>query len=84
MSPDLITPSTTTNSGGNLLVDVFAVEPVATPPAPPTGDIVSPGAEEGFNRFLTKSNGVLFENDMLQIGVKSDFKKNLGNESSFL
>ncbi|XP_064399538.1 AP-2 complex subunit alpha-2-like [Halichondria panicea] len=83
INTDLITPSTTTNSGGNLLVDVFAVEPVATPPAPPTGDIVSPGAEEGFNRFLTKSNGVLFENDMLQIGVKSDFKKNLGRIGVF-
>ena len=60
-------------------MDVFAVEPVAPPTVPPTGDVISPGAEEGFNRFLTKSNGVLFENDMLQIGVKSDFKKNLGN-----
>ncbi len=78
--PDLTTSTTTTTStGGNLLVDVFAVEPVVPPTVPPTGDVISPGAEEGFNRFLTKSNGVLFENDMLQIGVKSDFKKNLGN-----
>ena len=29
-------------------------------------------------RFLTKSNGVLFEDEVLQIGIKSDYKKNLG------
>ena len=29
-------------------------------------------------RFLLKNNGVLFENEMLQIGVKSEYKKNLG------
>ena len=51
--------------------------PAATPPAPaPMG--LSPGAEEGFMRFLLKNNGVLFENEMLQIGVKSEYKKNLG------
>ncbi len=79
LSPDLSTPSTTTSGGGgDLLVDVFEVEPVALPPALLTADAVSPGAEEGYNRFLTRSNGVLFENDMLQIGVKSQFKKNIG------
>ena len=31
-----------------------------------------------FFRFQTKSNGVLYENDLLQIGVKSEYKKNLG------
>ena len=39
---------------------------------------LSPGAEEGFMRFLLKNNRVLFENEMLQIGVKSEYKKNLG------
>ena len=29
-------------------------------------------------RFLLKNNGVLFENEMLQIGVKCEYKKNLG------
>ena len=79
-STDLSTPSTTTSGGGaDLLVDVFGVEPVAPPPVtPPTGDAVSPGAEEGYNRFLTRTNGVLFENDILQIGVKSQFKKSIG------
>ena len=44
----------------------------------PTATGLSPGAEEGFMRFLLKNNGVLFENEMLQIGVKSEYKKNLG------
>jgi hypothetical protein len=29
-------------------------------------------------RFACKNNGVLFENDLLQIGVKSEFRQNLG------
>ena len=29
-------------------------------------------------RFICKNNGVLFENDLLQIGVKSEFRQNLG------
>lgn len=40
--------------------------------------ILAPGAEEGFRKFLLKNNGVLFENDYLQIGVKSEYKNNLG------
>ncbi len=39
---------------------------------------LTPGAEEGFMKFLFKNNGVLFENDILQIGIKSEYKKNLG------
>ena len=29
-------------------------------------------------RFICKNNGVLFENDLLQIGVKAEFRQNLG------
>lgn len=29
-------------------------------------------------RFVSKNSGVLFENDLLQIGVKAEFRKNLG------
>ncbi len=39
---------------------------------------LTPGSEDGFAKFLVKNNGVLFENDVLQIGVKSEYKKNLG------
>ena len=76
-------------SDQNLLIDVFGGPPPApAAPAgvtaaagvtsPPTVMGLSPGAEEGFMRFLLKNNGVLFENEMLQIGVKSEYKKNLG------
>lgn len=29
-------------------------------------------------RFICKNNGILFENDLLQIGVKSEYRQNLG------
>ncbi|XP_061444533.1 AP-2 complex subunit alpha-1 isoform X11 [Rhineura floridana] len=68
------TPATASGvpaSAGNLLVDVFSDSPSAA-----TG-LVS-GAEENFLRFVCKNNGVLFENQLLQIGVKSEFRQNLG------
>ena len=64
-----------------LLIDVFGGPPAPPPAAaaevttPPTATGLSPGAEEGYMRFLLKNNGVLFENEMLQIGVKSEYKK---------
>lgn len=54
----------------------------ATPAAGTTPlQTLTPGSEEGFAKFLVKNNGVLFENDVLQIGVKSEYKKNLGMSS---
>lgn len=34
-------------------------------------------------RFICKNNGVLFENDLIQIGVKSEFRQNLGRLALF-
>lgn len=34
-------------------------------------------------RFVCKNNGVLFENDLIQIGVKSEFRQNLGRIGLF-
>ncbi|XP_077773534.1 AP-2 complex subunit alpha-1 isoform X6 [Podarcis muralis] len=59
------------SSAGNLLVDVFSDSPSSA-----TG-LVS-GTEDNFLRFVCKNNGVLFENQLLQIGVKSEFRQNLG------
>uniref|UniRef100_A0A8D2IU65 AP-2 complex subunit alpha n=1 Tax=Varanus komodoensis TaxID=61221 RepID=A0A8D2IU65_VARKO len=56
------TSSTVPASAGNLLVDVFSDSPSAA-----TGLV-----------FVCKNNGVLFENQLLQIGVKSEFRQNLG------
>ncbi|KAM3922435.1 AP-2 complex subunit alpha-1 isoform 2-T2 [Leptodactylus fuscus] len=58
-------------SAGNLLVDVFSDSPSAT-------SSLAAGAEDNFLRFVCKNNGVLFENQLLQIGVKSEFRQNLG------
>uniref|UniRef100_A0A4W3J3F6 AP-2 complex subunit alpha n=1 Tax=Callorhinchus milii TaxID=7868 RepID=A0A4W3J3F6_CALMI len=56
--------------GGSLLVDVF------TDALPGTGGL-APGSEENFSRFVCKNNGVLFENQLLQIGIKSEYRQNL-------
>ncbi|XP_035206160.1 AP-2 complex subunit alpha-2-like, partial [Stegodyphus dumicola] len=75
----------------DLLVDVFG--DLASPPAaasnassPPTS--LAPGAvvisnEEGLYKLVCKNNGILFENDLLQIGVKSEFRQNLGRIGLF-
>ncbi|XP_041641466.1 AP-2 complex subunit alpha-2 isoform X1 [Cheilinus undulatus] len=59
-------PPPATNS---LLVDVFS-------------DIATPASvevcEENFSRFVCKNNGVIFENQLLQIGLKSEYRQNLG------
>lgn len=34
-------------------------------------------------KFVCKNNGVLFENDLIQIGVKSEFRQNLGRIGLF-
>nr|XP_042703060.1 AP-2 complex subunit alpha-1 isoform X5 [Chrysemys picta bellii] len=81
-------------TAGNLLVDVFSDNTSATSGlAPSTEDnFLSSGtaassddpalpiseADELLNKFVCKNNGVLFENQLLQIGVKSEFRQNLG------
>lgn len=35
-------------------------------------------SNDNFNKFVCKNNGVIFENDLMQIGVKGEFRKNLG------
>ncbi|EPY78686.1 Adapter-related protein complex 2 alpha 2 subunit-like protein [Camelus ferus] len=59
-------------SSGGLLVDVFSDSPSAVAP-------LAPGSEDNFARFVCKNNGVLFENQLLQIGLKSEFRQNLAS-----
>ena len=40
-------------------------------------------AEENFLKFVTKNSGVLFENDVIQIGCKCEFRQNLGRIALF-
>ncbi|XP_044281487.1 AP-2 complex subunit alpha-2 isoform X4 [Varanus komodoensis] len=58
-------------SSGSLLVDVFS-DASAAPAS------LAPCSEDNFARFVCKNNGVLFENQLLQIGLKSEFRQNLG------
>ncbi|KAH0620990.1 hypothetical protein JD844_021946 [Phrynosoma platyrhinos] len=39
-------------------------------------------ADELFHKFVCKNNGVLFENQLLQIGLKSEFRQNLGKNNT--
>uniref|UniRef100_A0A452TLY8 AP-2 complex subunit alpha n=1 Tax=Ursus maritimus TaxID=29073 RepID=A0A452TLY8_URSMA len=47
-------------------------------PAPATGTPGILSSPPPPPRFVCKNNGVLFENQLLQIGVKSEFRQNLG------
>ncbi|XP_021045802.1 AP-2 complex subunit alpha-1 isoform X1 [Mus pahari] len=52
-----------------------------TPAADPGPEDIGPPipeADELLNKFVCKNSGVLFENQLLQIGVKSEFRQNLG------
>ncbi|KAI5607815.1 AP-2 complex subunit alpha-2 isoform X6, partial [Silurus asotus] len=61
------------SSTGSLLVDVFSENQPAASFSSPTTII-----EENLSRFVCKNNGVLYENQLLQIGLKSEFRQNLG------
>uniref|UniRef100_A0A8C6X9G2 AP-2 complex subunit alpha n=1 Tax=Naja naja TaxID=35670 RepID=A0A8C6X9G2_NAJNA len=69
-----VTNSVPATSSGSLLVDVFS-DNSANPAS------LAPGSEDNFKgpiEFVCKNNGVLFENQLLQIGLKSEFRQNLG------
>ncbi|XP_053304587.1 AP-2 complex subunit alpha-2 isoform X2 [Spea bombifrons] len=58
-------------STAGLLVDVFADASLSAAAGPTD-------TEDNFPRFICKNNGVLFENQLLQIGLKCEFRQNLG------
>ncbi|CAM4689209.1 unnamed protein product [Lepidochelys kempii] len=53
--------------------DLASSEVVSEEPADTVHD-----ADELIHKFVCKNNGVLFENQLLQIGLKSEFRQNLG------
>ncbi|XP_028290760.1 AP-2 complex subunit alpha-2-like isoform X2 [Gouania willdenowi] len=55
--------------GGGLLVDVFSENSTS-----PSVDV----SEDHLERFVCKNNGILYENQLLQIGLKSEYRQNLG------
>ncbi|XP_037676483.1 AP-2 complex subunit alpha-1 isoform X1 [Choloepus didactylus] len=57
----------------------FLADPApAADPGPEDVGPPIPEADDLLNKFVCKNNGVLFENQLLQIGVKSEFRQNLG------
>nr|SVE89093.1 EOG090X0109 [Daphnia sinensis] len=70
-------PTTTQNPAPlvDMLADVFSS---ASPPSVNNGFGSSFQPIDNLKKFACKNNGVLFENDLLQIGVKSEFRQNLG------
>ncbi|XP_040900466.1 AP-2 complex subunit alpha-2 isoform X2 [Toxotes jaculatrix] len=66
---DLLNLNSTPPSGASLLVDVFSESSTVA-----STDV----SEENFPRFVCKNNGVIFENQLLQIGLKSEYRQNLG------
>ncbi|KAF7198709.1 AP-2 complex subunit alpha-2-like [Nothobranchius furzeri] len=61
--------NSTSSSRSSLLVDVFS--DISTSASTEV-------SEEHFSRFVCKSNGVIYENQLLQIGLKSEYRQNLG------
>jgi len=87
-------PSEVTHqSNASLLVDVFGDTSLSSATSNTFNNVgnsvnstvagVIVSNEEGLKKLVCKHNGVLFENDLLQIGVKSEFRQNLGRISLF-
>ncbi|XP_032869160.1 AP-2 complex subunit alpha-1 isoform X1 [Amblyraja radiata] len=65
----------------SLLVDAaLGPDGVTTVPTAGSEDasLPVPDADDLLNKFVCKNNGVLFENQLLQIGIKSEYRQNLG------
>lgn len=72
---DLLGLATPTSNNTGVLVDVL-------------GDLYSSSPQpsaQSYNpkKFICKNNGVLFENELIQIGVKCEFRQNLGRLGLF-
>ena len=65
------------------------VAPLATTSISPMGGPLTGSSqtgvsnEEGLAKLVCKNNGILFENDVIQVGVKCEYKQNLGRISIF-
>uniref|UniRef100_A0A3Q1GVD4 AP-2 complex subunit alpha n=1 Tax=Acanthochromis polyacanthus TaxID=80966 RepID=A0A3Q1GVD4_9TELE len=66
---DILNLNSTPSTGPNLLVDVFSDSSTSA-----SVDV----SEDNFSRFVCKNNGVIYENQLLQIGLKSEYRQNLG------
>ncbi|XP_050314814.1 AP-2 complex subunit alpha isoform X2 [Anthonomus grandis grandis] len=77
-TPPTSQPHNAANTGNllDVLGDIYT-KPSNNVQAQPSGWSIDP------KKFVCKNNGVLFENDLIQIGVKSEFRQNLGRLGLF-
>lgn len=68
-------PTTTPSSTGTLL-DIFDSDHSESP-------FSTKAITNNLDKFVCKNNGILFENDVLQVGVKSEYRLNVGRLSVF-
>lgn len=68
-------------SNTNVLVDVFSDFYSSSGTASPL--MMNGNSEDGVKKFILKNNGILYESDLLQVGVKAEFRQNLGRIGLF-
>ncbi|CAB3359810.1 Hypothetical predicted protein [Cloeon dipterum] len=75
-------PAAPTAGNTGVLVDMLGELYTSGSPQPHANNVA---AQNAYNpaKFVCKNNGVLFENDLIQIGVKSEFRQNLGRITLF-
>lgn len=56
------------------MANIGAAEPKMKAPNLASAAHLSPGWEKGFNRLMTKPDGVIFEDGQIQIGVRSEYR----------
>lgn len=56
------------------MANIGAAEPKTKPPNLASAAHLSPGWEIGFNRLMVKSDGILFEDGQVQVGVRSEYR----------
>lgn len=79
-------PPSGTGSNASALLDIFgdgATGGLSNGSSTAATTTVVTSNEEGLKRLVCKQNGVVFENDLLQIGIKSEFRQNLGRISVY-
>ncbi|XP_055363352.1 AP-2 complex subunit alpha-2 isoform X2 [Betta splendens] len=66
---DVLNLNPAPSTGASLLIDVFSETSI---------EASTEMSEDSFHRFICKNNGVLYENHLLQIGLRSEYRQNLG------
>lgn len=64
----------TNDLAGIDMANIGSAEPKMKPPNLASAAHLSPGWEKGFDRLMTKPDGVLFEDGQIQIGVRSEYR----------